>query len=73
MGGGEGVPLRLQFNPKNRLKFLGATITSDPGLLPIRDLDDVLGLIPIASDYLQEDRTGYNIRSHLVLLLRQSG
>ena len=31
-----------------------------------------LDLTPIASDYLQESRTGRNIRHHLVPLLRQS-
>ena len=40
--------------------------------MPIRELDDALGLTPIASDYLQESRTGRNIRHHLVPLLRQS-
>ena len=44
----------------------------DAGLLPIRELDDALGLTPIASDYLQESRTGRHIRHHLVPLLRQS-
>ena len=72
MGDGDKTPLRLQFNPKVRLEFHGATITSDAGLLPIRELDDALGLTPIASDYLQESRTGRNIRHHLVPLLRQS-
>ena len=37
--------LRLQFNPKVRLAFHGATITT-------------LGLTEIAEDYLQESRTG---------------
>ena len=50
----------------------GATITSDAGLLAFRELDDVLDLTPIASDYLQESRTGRNIRHHLVPLLPQS-
>ena len=72
MGDGDKTPLRLQFNPKVRLEFHGATITSDAGLLPIRELDDALDLTPIASDYLQESRTGRNIRHHLVPLLRQS-
>ena len=49
MGDGDKTPLRLQFNPKVRLEFHGATITSDAGLLPIRELDDALGLTPIAS------------------------
>ena len=72
MGDGDKTPLRLQFNPKVRLEFHGATITSDAGLLPIRELDDALGLTHIAADYLQESRTGRNIRHHLVPLLRQS-
>jgi len=54
MGDGDKVPLRLQFNPKIRLEFHGATITSDAGLLAFRELDDALDLTPIASDYLQE-------------------
>src|SRR5918992_2816579 len=72
MGDGENTPLRLQFNPKVRLEFHGSTITSDAGLLPIRELDEALGLTAIASDYLQESGTGRNIRHHLVPLLRQS-
>ena len=72
MGDGEKAPLRLQFNPKVRLEFHGATITSDAGLLPIRELDDALGLTHIAADYIQESRSGRNIRHHLVPLLRQS-
>ncbi len=72
MGDGEKDSLRLQFNPKIRLEFRGATITSDAGLLPIRELDEALGLTNTADDYLQESRTGRNIRHHLVPLLRQS-
>ena len=72
MGDGENAPLRLQFNPKVRLEFHGSTITSDAGLLAFREFDDALGLTEIAEDYLQESRTGRNIRHHLVPLLRQS-
>ena len=72
MGDREKASLRLQFNPKVRLELHGATITSDAGLLAFRELDDALDLTPIASDYLQESRTGRNIRHHLVPLLRQS-
>ncbi len=66
MGDGDKAPLRLQFNPKVRLEFHGATITSDAGLVPIRELDDALGLTHIAADYLQESRSGRNIRHHLL-------
>jgi hypothetical protein len=72
MGDGEKAPLRLQFNPSVRLEFHGATITSDAGLLAFRELDDALGLTNTADDYLQESRSGRNIRHHLVPLLRQS-
>ena len=72
MGDGEKVPLRLQFNLKVRLEFHGATITSDAGLLPIREVDDALGPTHIAADYIEENCSGRNIRHHLVPLLRQS-
>ena len=72
MGDREKASLRLQCNPQIRLEFHGATITSDAGLLAFRELDDALDLTPIASDYLQESRSGRNIRHHLVPLLRQS-
>ncbi|MDA1128399.1 MAG: transposase, partial [Chloroflexi bacterium] len=72
MGDSEKTSLRLRFNPKVRLEFYGSTITSDAGLLAFREFDEVLGLTGIASDYLQDRRTGRNIRHHLVPLLRQS-
>ena len=72
MGDSEKTPLRLRFNPKVRLEFHGSTITSDAGLLAFRELDDALDLTGIASDYLQDYRTGHNIQHHLVPLLRQS-
>ena len=72
MGDGEKASLRLQFNPKVRLAFHGATITTDAGLLAFREFDDALGLTEIAEDYLQESRTGRNILHNLVPLLRQS-
>ena len=36
-------------------------MTSDAGLLPIREPNDVVDLIPVASDNLQERRTVRNI------------
>ena len=72
MGDGENASLRLQFDPKVRLEFHGSNIISDAGLLAFREFDDALGITDIAEDYLQESRTGRNIRHHLVPLLRQS-
>lgn len=72
MGDGKKALLRLHFNPKVRLEFHGSTITSDAGLLPLRELDEALGLTSTASDYLKDSRTGRNIQHHLIPLMRQS-
>ena len=52
MGDGEKTTLKLNFDPKVRLEFRGATITSDAGLLACRELDDALGLTDPAADFL---------------------
>ena len=72
MGDSEKTPLKLNFDPKVRLEFRGASITSDAGLLACRELDDALGLTDPAADFLKESRTGNNIRHRLIPLLRQS-
>jgi hypothetical protein len=54
------------------LQFRGSVVTSDAGLLPYRELDDVLGLTVIAGNSLADARTGKNGRHALVGLLRQS-
>ena len=58
MGDGNKAPLRLKFNPKVRLEFHGATITSDAGLLACRELDEALELTETATACLRENRTG---------------
>lgn len=64
--------LRLDFDRRLRLEFHGTRITSDAGLLPYRELDDVLGLTDLASDLLSDGRRGKNTRHLLSGLLRQS-
>jgi hypothetical protein len=54
------------------LQFCGSGVTSDAGLLPYRELDDVLGLTVVAGNSLADARTGKNGRHALVGLLRQS-
>jgi Transposase DDE domain group 1 len=66
----DGV-LRLDFNRRLMLQFCGSVVTSDAGLLPYRELDDVLGSV-IAGNSLADARTGKNGRHALVGLLRQS-
>src|SRR3977135_4105682 len=53
-----GGALRLDFDRRIMLQFCGSVVTSDAGLLPYRELDDVLGLTVIAGNSLADARTG---------------
>jgi len=64
--------LKLQFDKRLRLEFHGARITSDAGLLVVRELDEALGLTEKAPDYLSDSRGGRNVQHQIVPLLRQS-
>ena len=61
MGDGEKTILKLNFDPRVRLEFHGATITSDAGLLACRELDDAIGLTESSAGFVKESRTGKNI------------
>ena len=54
------------------MAFRGATITSDAGLLTVRELGGALGLTEKATGHLKESRTNHNVDHPLVALLRQS-
>ena len=72
MGEEKNDGLRLDFDPRIRVQFMGSKITSDAGLLAYRELDEKLGLTSMAAEYLTDTRTGKNIGHHLVPCLRQS-
>jgi hypothetical protein len=67
-----GERLNIRFNRKIKLKFHGARLTSDGGLLAYRELDEALGLFNSASDVMNDKRTGRNIQHDMTNLLRQS-
>lgn len=72
MGESENSALRLHFDGHLRLEFRGAKVTSDAGLLAVRELDSALGLTDMAGEKLSEMRTGRNVQHELAGLLRQS-
>jgi DDE family transposase len=71
-GEAAGAALKLDFDRRLRLRFRGAVITSDAGLLAYRELDDALGLTVSAGGMLADARTGRNGRHALIGLLPQS-
>ena len=63
---------RLGFDRRVRLEFRGTQLSSDGGLLVMRELDDVLGLSDLASGALNDSRHGKNTFHRLDGLFRQS-
>lgn len=63
---------RVDFDRRVRLEFRGAQISSDGGLLVMRELDDALGLSNLASSALRDTRRGKNTIHRLDGLFRQS-
>ena len=63
---------RVDFDPRVRLEFRGAQISSDGGLLVMREMDDALRLSDLASAALCDNRRGKNTIHRLDGLFRQS-
>ncbi len=72
MGDATSGPVRLSFNPRLRVEFRGATVTSDAGLVLPRELDERLGLGALIERHLTDPRSGRNRQFPLSNLFRQS-
>ena len=72
MGDAKNDDLRVSFDSRLKLKFLGSQVTTDAGLLAYRELDETLGLTEMAPGALQDSRVGSNKQHRLMPLLRQS-
>ena len=72
MGDCQNEDLRVSFDSRLKLKFLGSQVTTDAGLLAYRELDETLGLTGMAQHALQDSRVGSNKLHGLLPLLRQS-
>ncbi len=56
MGDAKNNELRVSFDSRLKLKFLGSQITTDAGLLAYRELDETLGLTEMAPAALEDSR-----------------
>ena len=72
MGEQQNQPFQLSFNPSLKVDFQGSRVTSDGGLLLVRELDERLGLSELISEHLTDGRRGKNTQLPLADLLRQS-
>ena len=60
MGDCQNRDLRVQFDRRLKLKFLGSKVTTDAGLLAYRELDEALGLTETGEELLADSRLGSN-------------
>ena len=72
MGELQTEPFQFTFNGFLKVAFQGSRITSDAGLILIRELDERLGLATLISEHLSDSRQGLNTQFSLADLLRQS-
>src|SRR5260370_35970721 len=77
-GGGGAVgerqdgPFQLWFNSSLKVDFQVSRVTSDGGLVLVRELDERRGLGKLVDRHLSDSRRGKNIQLPLADLLRQS-
>ena len=64
-------PFQLTFNASLKVDFQGSRVTSDAGLILVRELDERLGFSKLIEGHLADSR-GKNIQLPLADLLRQS-
>jgi hypothetical protein len=68
----QNQPFQLSFNPSLKVDFQGSRVTSDSGLLLVRELDERLGLSALIAENIIDGRRGKNTQLPLPDLLRQS-
>jgi len=71
VGEKQNQPVQLSFNPSLRVDFQGSKVTSDGGLVLVRELDERLGFSDLIARHLTDSRAK-NTQLPLADLLRQS-
>ena len=72
MGEKQNRSFQFCFNGFLRVDFQGSRVTSDGGLILIRELDEHLGMNRLIEQHLTDSRRGKNTQLPLADLLRQS-
>lgn len=72
MGDKQNQPFQLSFNASLKVDFQGSRVTSDGGLILVRELDERLGLGELIEQHLRDPRRGKNTQLPLADLFRQS-
>jgi len=72
MGEKQNQPFQLSFNGSLKVDFQGSRVTSDGGLILVRELDERLGFSELIAQHLTDSRRGKNTQLSLADLLRQS-
>ena len=72
MGEKQNEPFQLSFNASLKVDFQGSRVTSDGGLILVRELDERLGLGDLIAEHLSDSRRGKNTQLPLADLFRQS-
>jgi len=71
MGETANQPFQLSFNPALKVEFQGSRVTSDGGLILVRELDERLGFSDLIAQHVTDPR-GKNTQFPLTDLVRQS-
>jgi hypothetical protein len=72
MGEKQNVPFQFSFNASLKVDFQGSRVTSDGGLVLVRELDERLGFGELITQHLSDSRRGKNAQLPLADLIRQS-
>jgi len=72
MGEKQNQPFQLSFNASLKIDFQGSRVTSDGGLILVRELDERLGFGELIEEHLADSRRGKNTQFPFADLLRQS-
>jgi len=72
MGEKQNEPFQLSFNASLKVDFQGSRVTSDGGLILVRELDERLGFGDLIAQHLTDLQRGKNTQLPLADLFRQS-